>query len=408
MMDGSEDRVAASAVAMESASSEDYESDAEMPVATTFDRTLSHHHSYLGETEVLRGRTFYEDGVIVSMPLLNFEHIVVPNQIFPLTVFEDYFKDLLLHCIENDHTFGVISGRYNNFTKNSPLMGTTVEIYEYNYGNNSDNFIVKTKGRQRFKLIETVTFSSSFQVAKVEILPEVQLPDFFSEIKSHSLNRYRKSRPQRCKKREAALTPWPNWVYDQYDAKILVTKIKDALYSGHKGLSVSIPDDPSELSFWMAQYLAINDEQKLQILRTNNPIERLRLEYNILLKSRFMCCSTCKNKIGMQSDMFSMSVDGPQGTFCNPNGYVHDVLTFYQVKGLHYGTHPPSLEFSWFPEYAWTVAYCDSCMNHLGWKFTATKDQLVPKTFWGIRRKGLVAQIDCNHEYNEGLLSMLE
>ena len=28
---------------------------------------------------------------------------------------------------------------------------------------------------------------------------------------------------------------------------------------------------------------------------------------------------------------------------------------------------------SWFPGYAWTIAYCGFCRNHLGWKFTIAR-----------------------------------
>ena len=41
-----------------------------------------------------------------------------------------------------------------------------------------------------------------------------------------------------------------------------------------------------------------------------------------------------------------------------------------------------------FDRYAWTVAYCDNCESHLGWKFT-TKKKLEPKKFWGLTRAAL-------------------
>lgn len=41
-----------------------------------------------------------------------------------------------------------------------------------------------------------------------------------------------------------------------------------------------------------------------------------------------------------------------------------------------------------FGRYAWTVAYCDNCGSHLGWKFT-TKKKLEPKKFWGLTRAAL-------------------
>lgn len=31
--------------------------------------------------------------------------------------------------------------------------------------------------------------------------------------------------------------------------------------------------------------------------------------------------------------------------------------------------HSTHLKNSWFPGYSWTIAYCNFCHNHLGWKF---------------------------------------
>lgn len=39
--------------------------------------------------------------------------------------------------------------------------------------------------------------------------------------------------------------------------------------------------------------------------------------------------------------------------------------------------------------YAWTIAECQQCINHLGWKFTAVKKGLTPSKFWGLTRASL-------------------
>lgn len=39
--------------------------------------------------------------------------------------------------------------------------------------------------------------------------------------------------------------------------------------------------------------------------------------------------------------------------------------------------------------YAWTVATCKNCGDHMGWKFTAVQNNLKPKAFWGLIRKSL-------------------
>lgn len=69
--------------------------------------------------------------------------------------------------------------------------------------------------------------------------------------------------------------------------------------------------------------------------------------------------------------------------------YVHEMVTFRRVRGLHLYGHPET-QHSWFPGYAWTIAHCSNCGQHLGWRFTATRPVLAPKMFWGLRRPVLM------------------
>ena len=39
--------------------------------------------------------------------------------------------------------------------------------------------------------------------------------------------------------------------------------------------------------------------------------------------------------------------------------------------------------------YAWTIAECGQCGNHLGWRFTSVKRGLHPSKFWGLTRASL-------------------
>lgn len=59
-------------------------------------------------------------------------------------------------------------------------------------------------------------------------------------------------------------------------------------------------------------------------------------------------CSTCKTTIGYHSDIFSMSAEGPHGTYVNPVGYVHELITLKKVKNT-YAPGKPDTQYSWFP-----------------------------------------------------------
>ena len=54
--------------------------------------------------------------------------------------------------------------------------------------------------------------------------------------------------------------------------------------------------------------------------------------------------------------------------FMNPAGLVFHFGCFAEAIGcLIVG--PDSLEYAWFPGFAWRYALCASCGEHLGWQF---------------------------------------
>jgi cereblon len=121
-------------------------------------------------------------------------------------------------------------------------------------------------------------------------------------------------------------------------------------------------------------------------------VQRLRAELTYLRNCRVFTCRRCNLQLADQSEIFSLSREGPQGAFVNPGGHVHETLTVYRAKNLLLsGT--PSTEYSWFPGYAWTIAECGRCFSHIGWKFTAASQQLVPPKFYGLSRRSIEARV---------------
>ena len=59
-----------------------------------------------------------------------------------------------------------------------------------------------------------------------------------------------------------------------------------------------------------------------------------------------------------------MSNEGTGGAFVNSHGYVHDMITLHRATNATYEGEPET-EHSWFPGYAWTIAYCAGCTSHL-------------------------------------------
>ncbi|KMQ87897.1 protein cereblon-like protein [Lasius niger] len=348
--------------------------DIPVPTDNTFDVTLPATHSYLGQNlEEVRGRTILDDGIYINLPLLIKQSVLFPGQTLPMTVFGAHTIDMLQNCIQNDRTFGVVCYGHPEMER----IGTTAEIYEYTDGgvwmdHGRREFRLKAKGRQRFKILRIITQDHNKISANVKVLPEITLGPPFLDQRLASLDRLRvfpdseedMKKQERVQNLDAAVTAWPAWVYRQYDPIRLSFRIRQHLqFLETRG--GSIPKDPVDLSFWVAQNILMDHDERLTLLSYDCAISRLQRELKYLME------------------------EGPQGTYVNPGGVIHETITFYHVQGVMLSDAAPSTEYSWFPGYAWTVAICKSCHHHIGWKFTAVLNNLRPKTFWGLTRRSL-------------------
>ncbi|KAK2587505.1 hypothetical protein KPH14_003204 [Odynerus spinipes] len=373
----------------------DEHEEATVPSESTFDLTLPTTHSYLGHNlKELRGRTLLDDGIYRNLPLLVKHSIILfPGQTLPMKVDGLQTINMLQNCIQKDRIFGVVCLGDEKMVR----IGTTAEIYEYYDGDlGVSSFRLKAKGRQRFKILRVIMQGYDMISANVKVLPEVTLDPPFLDYRLASLDhlRIQPTNEQEMKQQEfvekidSIITPWPAWIYKQYDPLRLSWKIRQHLqFLEQRG--GNIPKDPIELSFWVAQNVLVDDNERIDLLNYDCAIERLQREIKYLIEDRSFVCSHCDAFIAHQSNMFPMSKEGLQSTYCNGVGDIYETITVYHAEGLKLSTHPPSTEYSWFPGYAWTIANCKNCYSHMGWKFTAVDSNLKPKSFWGLTRKSL-------------------
>ncbi|MDK2955462.1 MAG: hypothetical protein PWQ57_958 [Desulfovibrionales bacterium] len=90
-------------------------------------------------------------------------------------------------------------------------------------------------------------------------------------------------------------------------------------------------------------------------------------------------CKACRSRITTIAQRTSVAGQH-RHVFCNPHGYVYSLGCFSEAFGCM-ALGPPSQEFSWFAGWAWRIAVCKGCRNHLGWEFESTQD---PACFWGL------------------------
>ncbi|XP_037238491.1 protein cereblon isoform X3 [Falco biarmicus] len=338
--------------------------EAEKPNIINFDTSLPTSHVYLGsDMEEFHGRTVHDDDSCQVIPVL--PHVMVmliPGQTLPLQLFRPQEVSMVRNLIQKDRTFAVLAYR--------------------------------------------------IQQAKVQILPEQVLPSTMSAVQLQSLSRchvFPSSKPtawqdqaihqwwQKYQKRKfhcASLTSWPPWLYSLYDAETLMERVKRQLHEWDENLKdESLPTNPIDFSYRVAACLPIDDALRIQLLKIGSAVQRLRCELDIMNKCTSLCCKQCQDtEITTKNEIFSLSLCGPMAAYVNPHGYIHETLTVYKACNLNLSGRP-STEHSWFPGYAWTIAQCRICGNHMGWKFTATKKDMSPQKFWGLTRSALLPRI---------------
>ncbi|MDH5179809.1 MAG: cereblon family protein [Gammaproteobacteria bacterium] len=89
-------------------------------------------------------------------------------------------------------------------------------------------------------------------------------------------------------------------------------------------------------------------------------------------------CAQCHNLITAQNNAVERAGQHIH-TFANPAGISFTIGCFTRARCLYAGE--PSLEWTWFPPYAWQYALCSDCQTHLGWVYQATGKA---DTFYGL------------------------
>ncbi|CAK9876858.1 unnamed protein product [Sphagnum jensenii] len=187
----------------------------------------------------------------------------------------------------------------------------------------------------------------------------------------------------------AQRTAWPHWVYRQFDAYELARRAADMLRQiADLPQLEAMVRTPTLLSYYIASNMPLQDATRQELLEVDGTVHRLRREIELLENMDQLRCKCCSAIIARRSDMLVMSSDGPISAYVNTHGYVHETLTLARARGLILAGQPQTAN-SWFPGYAWILAECTACAEHMGWRFIAVSKETRPKAFWGIRRSQL-------------------
>ena len=95
-------------------------------------------------------------------------------------------------------------------------------------------------------------------------------------------------------------------------------------------------------------------------------------------------CRSCGRVVAWRRDVFAMGPPGAVQMQINPHGYLHEFVTVRRAVGLRI-VGPGTTEHTWFPGYAWSIAYCAGCGAHIGWRFDAVAPARMPRCFFALR-----------------------
>ena len=90
--------------------------------------------------------------------------------------------------------------------------------------------------------------------------------------------------------------------------------------------------------------------------------------------ARAYWCAACTTRVAGEDA--AIEVGGAhRHRFVNPAGLEYEIACFRQASCLADGE--PTLEFTWFPGFAWSYALCANCRAHLGWLYESESARFV-------------------------------
>ena len=382
-------------------SDEDFCNDLEV---FNYDASIPPQHTYVSvQAELFPVRAsnpIFDHGERLSdFPVMTFSFdaiVFVPEMTVLLKINYSHFRQFQSLDKNNRQVFGVRVAKAK--------VGTTMEIIEAEtLSNPHDQFpiILKCRTKQRFRLCHAASERfqpDAFAPRDVVIMEDALLSYPYEECRCRSLD---KIKPKDSRRRQTLLrynvpsflSPWPAFVFKQYDPDFLadqILKFFDEKTKVRKKFLAVIPTNPSALSFWLLRYLPLRVQAKQEILSLDTANQRLRTLMTQLKSSEYLMCIGCAAELCRFEDSVSMSLDGPVATYTNPAGYIYNTMTFSRLKADCVEiSRTSSAYFSWFPGYAASSISCKQCNHFLGWFFARTERATYPACFYGLSQRNI-------------------
>lgn len=139
---------------------------------------------------------------------------------------------------------------------------------------------------------------------------------------------------------------------------------------GGEAWHAAVGSDASAFSFWVMGKVPFDWPARL--LRTPGSVYRLRALASMLPLAHSLDCDTCGCTMALPANVPRQRMpDGVGEVVVNPAGYAFRLIALtgplLNVSSERSGR--PTTESTWFPGFAWSLAYCGWCNAHCGWRF---------------------------------------
>jgi len=176
---------------------------------------------------------------------------------------------------------------------------------------------------------------------------------------------------------------WRSFDVSSLAAALLASPALLAVLSAAEGVLT-----PTQLSWRASALLPLDEIERCALLNEPHTASRLKRLLRVVTTRGQLHCCECGAAWAAASSAFTPSLLEPgAGVFVNPHGFVHGVLAVRSVLPGSLGVlGPPSLEATWFPGFAWALAFCSRCRVHSGWQYTKEGEP----SFFGLRTGSFV------------------
>ncbi|MCA0359986.1 MAG: LON peptidase substrate-binding domain-containing protein [Armatimonadetes bacterium] len=187
-------------------------------------------------------------GAAEELPLFPLNVVLFPYATLQIHVFEERYRDMVRHCLQYDQGFGIVlikSGSEVGGPADPYLVGTAcriVSVQTYDDG----TMDVKIQGERRFR-IRKLDETKSYPVGYVEPVVELEVED--------------------TPRADALTLRTREYLQAYIEAHFQREEIKVA--------KVRLPQDPTALSFVVANFLQIDNQQKQHLLEVTDTLERI-------------------------------------------------------------------------------------------------------------------------------------